>query len=180
MEEARAVNRIETNLSQEKIDFINAAYAGKVDYWKRAALGSKNEEMKRKGNNYKSGAVKGILARKDAGKSSAKNIHKMSFYVKKKYSTQNEKQTRIDNIPQNDRFFSFEEMSNYLKTYSKSVIEFENIKKVLFGVWLSTAAKVFRRDKMRGKNLPKRFQGWILKESGTKNKQFIIIKICTT
>ena len=72
----------------------------------------------------KSGAVKGILARKDAGKSSAKNIYKMSFYLKKKYSTQNGEQTRIDNIPQDDRFFSFEEMSNYLKTYSKSVIEF--------------------------------------------------------
>ena len=26
--------------------------------------------------------------------------------------------------------------------------------KVWFGGWLSTAAEVFRRDKMRGKNLP--------------------------
>ena len=51
MERARAVNRIETNLSQQKIDFINAAYIEKVDYWKRATLGSKNEELKRKGNN---------------------------------------------------------------------------------------------------------------------------------
>ena len=40
MEEARVVNRTETSLSQEKIDFINAAYAEEVDYWKRAALGS--------------------------------------------------------------------------------------------------------------------------------------------
>ena len=40
MEEGRAVNRIEANLPQEKIDFINAAYAEEVDYWKRAALGS--------------------------------------------------------------------------------------------------------------------------------------------
>ena len=95
----------------------------------------------------------------------------MSFFLKKKYSTQNGEQTRIDNIPQDDRFFSFEEMSNYLKTYSKSVIKFENIKnKVLFGGWLSTAAKVFRRNKMRGKNLPKRFQGWILRECGIKKQ----------
>ena len=33
MEEARAVNRIETNLSQEKIDFTNSAYAEEVNYW---------------------------------------------------------------------------------------------------------------------------------------------------
>ena len=72
-------------------------------------------------------------------------------------------------------------MSNYLKTYSKSVIEVENIKyKVLFDGWLSAAAKVFRRDKMRGKNLSNRFEDWILRECGIKkNKQFIIIKIYT-
>ena len=32
MEDARAVNRIEANLPQEKIHFINAAYAEKLDY----------------------------------------------------------------------------------------------------------------------------------------------------
>ena len=31
MEEARAVNRIETNLPQEKIDFINDVHAKEVD-----------------------------------------------------------------------------------------------------------------------------------------------------
>ena len=44
MEEARAVNRIEANLTQEKIGFINAAYAEELGYWKRAALENKNEE----------------------------------------------------------------------------------------------------------------------------------------
>ena len=74
-------------------------------------------------------------------------------------------------------------MSDYLKTFSKSVIEDENItlkNKVLLGGWLSTAAKVFRRDKMHGKNLPNRFEDWMLKECGIKNKQFIIIKIFTS
>ena len=47
MEEARVVNRIETNLSLKKIDFINAAYAEEVDYWKRVALVSKNEEERK-------------------------------------------------------------------------------------------------------------------------------------
>ena len=62
-------------------------------------------------------------------------------------------------------------MSDYLKTYSKSVIEVENIEnKVLFGGWLSGATKVFRRDKMRGKNLPNPFEDWILRECGTKKQ----------
>ena len=39
--------RIETNLSQEKIEFINVDYTEEVDYWKRAALGSKNEEERK-------------------------------------------------------------------------------------------------------------------------------------
>ena len=40
----------------------------------------------------------------------------------------------------------------------------------MFGAWLSTAAKVFRRDKMRGKNLPNRFEDWILRECGIKKQ----------
>ena len=62
-------------------------------------------------------------------------------------------------------------MSDYLKTFSKSVIEVENVtlkNKVLLGGWLSTAAKVFRRDKMRGENLPNRFEDWMLRECGIK------------
>ena len=103
MEEARAVNRIETNLSQEKIDFINATYAEEVDYWKRAALGSKNQEERKQLTNLAPSRV--FLARKDAGKSSAENIHEMLFYSKKNYSTHNGEQGRIDDVPQDDRFF---------------------------------------------------------------------------
>ena len=54
MEEARVVNRTETSLSQEKIDFINATYAEEVEYWKRAALGSKNEEERKQLTNLAS------------------------------------------------------------------------------------------------------------------------------
>ena len=87
----------------------------------------------------------------------------MLFYLRKNYSPHSEEQARIEGIPQDDRF-SFEEMSDYLKTFSKSVIEVENMalkNKVLLGGWISTAAKVFRRDKMRGKNLPNRFEDWM-------------------
>ena len=47
MGEAQAVDRIEANLPQGKIDFINSAYAEEVHFWKRAALGSKNEEERK-------------------------------------------------------------------------------------------------------------------------------------
>ena len=102
----------------------------------------------------------------------------MPFYLRKNYSTHTEQRARIDDIPQDDKL-SFEEMSDYLKTFSKSVIEVENMtlkNKVLLRVWLSTAAKVFRRDKMRGKNVPNRFEDWMFRDCGIK-KQCIIIKI---
>ena len=130
MDEARAVNRIEANLPQEKIDFINDAHAKEVDYWKKAALGSKNEDAK----------------------SGVENIFEMLSYLKNNYSLHTEERAFIEDIPQDDRFL-FEEMSDYLKTFSKSVLEVENMalkNKVLLGGWISTAAKVFRRDNMRG------------------------------
>ena len=124
MGEARAVNRIETNLPQEKIDFINAAYAEEVDYWKRAALGSKNEEERKQLTDL--APLKVFLARKDAGKSNVENIYEMLFYLRKNYSPHTEERARFEDIPQDDRF-SFEEMSDYLKTFSKSVIEVKNM-----------------------------------------------------
>ena len=126
--------------------------------------------------------LKDFLACKNDGKSRVENIYEKLFYLRKNYSTHTEERARIDDIPQDDRF-SFEEMSDYLKTFSKSVIEVENMSlknKVLLGGWLSTAAKVFRCDKMRGKNLPNRFEDRMLREYRIKNKQFIITKIFTS
>ena len=59
MEEARAVNKIETNLSKEKIEFINAAYIKEVDYWKRVALEGKKWRKKKAVN--KSGTIQGFF-----------------------------------------------------------------------------------------------------------------------
>ena len=83
------------------------------------------------------------------------------FYLKNNYSTHNGEQARVHDIPQDGCFISFEEMSNRLKTYSKSVAGVKNTtlkNKVLFRGWLLTAFKVYRRDKMRGKTLPNRFE----------------------
>ena len=156
--EARVVNRIEANLPQEKIDFINAAHTQEVDYWKRAALGSKNEEEIKQLTDLV--PLKVFLTLEDTGKSSVENIYKMLFYLRKNYSLHTEEKACIENILQDDRF-SFEEMSDYLKTFSKSVVEVENMtlkNKVLLCGWISTAAKVFRHDKMPGKNLLNHFE----------------------
>ena len=65
--------------------------------------------------------LKVFLTRKDAAKSGLE-IHEMLFYLRKSYSPYTEDRARIEDIPKDDRF-SFEEMSEYLKTFSKSVIK---------------------------------------------------------
>ena len=97
MEEARAVNRIEANLPQEKKSFINAAYAEEVHYWKRAALGSKNEEERKQLTDL--APLKNFLACKDAGKSRVENIYEILFYLRKNDSPHIEERARIDDIP---------------------------------------------------------------------------------
>ena len=159
MKEARAVNMFEANLPQENIDFVNDVHAKEVDYWKRIALGGRKvDEKKKQLRNL--APLRAFLARKNARKSRVENIYEILFYLRKDYSPCTEERARIYKIPQDDRFSS-EEMSDQLKTFSKSVIEVENITlkdKVLLGFWASTAAKVFRRDKIRGKNSPNRFE----------------------
>ena len=44
MDEARVINKIEANLSQEKIDFINDTHLKEVQYWKKIALENRNED----------------------------------------------------------------------------------------------------------------------------------------
>ena len=84
MEEAQAINKIETNLSKEKIEFINAAYTEKVDFWKKVALEGKNEEERKQLTNQTPPGV--FLTRKDAGKDCAENIDEMVFYLKKLFN----------------------------------------------------------------------------------------------
>ena len=58
------------------------------------------------------------MARKDAVK--------MLFYLRNNYSPHIEGWAFIEDIPQDDRF-SFKEISDYLKTLSKSIREVKNI-----------------------------------------------------
>ena len=43
-----AINKIEVDLSQEKIDFINYAYQKELQHWKKVALESVSTENKAK------------------------------------------------------------------------------------------------------------------------------------
>ena len=88
----------------------------------------------------------------------------------------------IEDIPSQEDL-SFEEISDYLKTFLKSTKENENMNlknKVLMGGLTSTAVRVFRCNKnMLVENLPRRFENWMYRECGIK-KQLIIIKIFTS
>ena len=62
----------------------------------------------------------------------------MLFYLKNEYLPHNEERAFIEDIPQEDRF-TFEAISNYLKTFSKSIKEVENMSfknKALVVRWL--------------------------------------------
>ena len=58
--------------------------------------------------------------------SGAENVYEIFYYLKNNYSPHTEERVFIKDIPQDDRF-SFQEMSDYLKTFSKSVMEAENM-----------------------------------------------------
>ena len=48
MDEVRAMNKIEAKLPQEKIDFINDVHQKELQYWKKIALESKDENEKKR------------------------------------------------------------------------------------------------------------------------------------
>ena len=120
-------------------------------------------------------SLRAFLARKAAVKNDVKNVHEIIFYLKNQYLPYNEAQgTSIEDIPNKRDQFLFKVIPNYLKTFSKSIKEVENMSlknEILLGGWISKAAKVFKRNKnMRGENLPVRFEDWIYKECRIKNQ----------
>ena len=85
MDEARAINKIEVNLPQEKIDFINDAHQKELQYWKNIALASKNEnEMKQL--TYLA-PLRVFLARKTVVKNDVKNVNEIFFLLKESVFT---------------------------------------------------------------------------------------------
>ena len=116
MDEARAINKIEVNLPQEKIDFINDAHQKELQYWKNIALASKNKNERKQLTDL--APLRDFLGLKAVVRNDVKNVNEIIFYLKNQYLSHNEEQGAfIEDIPnQEDR--AFEGISDYLKTFS--------------------------------------------------------------
>ena len=108
------------------------------------------------------------MVRKDDAKCGVENIYEILFYLKNNYLPHIEEQTFIEDIPQDDRF-SFEEMSDYLKTFSKSVIEVENT------TGYQQRGKYLDAIKC-AEYLPSRFEDWIFKDCKIKEQAIYTYK----
>ena len=173
MDEVKAINKIRVNLTIEKVDFIIDTHQKELNRWKRIALEGKNEDEKKQLTDL--APLGAFLARKDVVKNEVKNVDKTIFYLKTWYQPHNQEQgiTLIEDIPSQEGQFTFETISARLKLFSRSTREAENMalkNKVLLGGLVSTAAKVFRREKNRGENLPGRFEDWMERECGIKKQ----------
>ena len=169
------MNKIEVNLSQGKINFINDTYQKELQYWEKAALKKVLDENEAK--EFTDLAPSRVfLIRQDAIKNAKKmNIHEIMFYLKSQYSADNRNQiTFIQAITSQGDVPSFESISEELKDLSKSIKENENTSlknKFLFGGCISIAAKAYKHDKIRKKkNLPHPFEDWIYRECGIKKQ----------
>ena len=86
MDEVRE-SRIEVEIHQEKVDFINYAYEKELRYWKRAALESVSTENEVRGLT-ELGPVRVILVRK-VNNQKVVNIEEIIFYLKSQYLEHN-------------------------------------------------------------------------------------------
>ena len=108
VDEVRAINEIEVNLSQEKIEFINDAYQKELHYWKKAALESVLTENRRK-------QLTDLAP-------DAKNVHEIILNLNSRYLPHHKEQrTFMQDIPSQEDISSFEAITDYLKTFSKSI-----------------------------------------------------------
>ena len=162
MDDVRIMNKIEVDLSQEKIDFTNDDYQKELQHWKKGALESVSAENKAK-ESIDLAPSRVCLIRK-VKNAKMMNNDEIIFYLTSQCLTHNEEQrTFIQNIPSEKNIPSFEGITDYLKTFSKSTKEDENMSlknKALLGGWISIASKVYRHEK----NLSCRFEDWLYKE----------------
>ena len=81
------------------------------------------------------------------------NNDEIFFYLNSMYSTHNEDpRTLINDIPNEEP--SFEEITDYFKTFLKCIKDDENMSlknKCLFGGWILMALKVYRKESLSHK-----------------------------
>ena len=167
MDEVRATNKIKVEIHQEKVDFINDAYEKELRYWKRAALESVSTENEAKELIDLAPPSRVILIRKVKNEKMV-NIDEVIFYLKSQYLAHSDEQRHFIQLPSEENIPSFEAITDYLKTFPKSIKEDENMilkKKTVLGGWISVAAKVYRRE-----NSSCRFEDWLYEECRIKRQ----------
>ena len=113
MDEVRE-SRIEVEINQEKVDFINDAHEKGLKYWKRAALESASTENEAS-ELIELAPRKVILVRK-AKNQKFINTEQIIFYSESQYLEHNpEDRTYIQNIKREEP--SFEAITDNLKTF---------------------------------------------------------------
>ena len=151
------MNKIEENLSHEKLNFINGTCLEELQYWKKIALVNVSIVNERKQLKDLVPPTVFLTAIKNAKKM---DIYEIILYLNLDNREQREQRTFIQDTPKREDVSSFKAISENLKTLSKSIKEDENMRlknKYLFGGWISIAAKVYRHDKIiKKKNLPHR------------------------
>ena len=155
MDEVRT-KKIEIEVNQDKIDYINYANSEEVTYWRKGALERVSiESAKRELIDLALSRVSLIRKVKSV---KTVNINEIIFYLKSTYSAHNEEpRIFINDILSEEP--SFEAMTSYLKTFSKFIKEDENTSlknKYLIGGWILMASKIYRRE-----NLSYRFEDWL-------------------
>ena len=125
MDKAHAVNKINVNLLQEKIDFTSHTHAKELEYWKKVALDNKGKDKRKPLTNLV--PLRVSLARKDSIKE-VKNVGEIICYLKSRYLPHNEEWgIYIEDIPSQEDQFTFEEISDSTKNFTKSVGEVKNM-----------------------------------------------------
>ena len=164
MDEVRE-SRIEVEVHQEKVDFINDAYEKGLRYWKRAALESVSTENEAR-ELIELAPMKVILVSKVKNQKVV-SIEEIIAYLKSQYLEHNSQdRTFIPNIPSEDP--SFEAITGNLKAFSKSIKEHESMglkNKYLIGGWLLMPANIYRQQK-----LSCQLEDWLYEKCGIKKQ----------
>ena len=136
------MNKIEENLSHEKLNFINGNCLEELQYWKKVALVNVSIVNERKELKDLAPPTVFLTAIKNAKKM---DIYEIILYLNLDNREQREQRTFIQDTPKREDVSSFKAISENLKTLSKSIKEDENMRlknKCLFGGWISIAAKI--------------------------------------
>ena len=128
------MDKIEVNLSQEKLHLINDTYLEELQYWKKVALDNFPTENERKQLTDLAPPQVFLTGKAAIKNSKKKEIYENILYLKSWYSSHNrEQRTFIQDIPKQEYVSSFKAISENLKT-SKSIKEDKNM--VLKNIYL--------------------------------------------